>query len=135
MLSSIQLSTVQHSVWYAFGKITIQALLCSSENEERKVGVQKIIELRSGNDFLEDLSVPVCHRKIPSINLHATSLLELIDWSQSIYEPLLTCKLTILEVKNFINDPMQVPEWPCHGQSVERIAQQVTEAADKVHTV
>ena len=27
---------------------------------------------------------------------------------------------------------MEVPDWPCHGQSIERRVKQVTEAASKV---
>ena len=62
------------------------------------------------------------------------NLLELIDWSGGVYEPPLTCKLTAAEVKKFIDEPMQVPPWPCHAQSMERCVKQVTEAAGKVYT-
>jgi len=127
------LPIIQRSAWYAFSELIIQTLLCSCDSNERKAGVQKIVELRNGNDdALGDLSVRP--RKTPSINSNATTLLELIEWSENVYEPPLTCKLRLSEVRKFINEPMQVPAWPCHGQSIERIVKQVTEAAGKVYT-
>ena len=127
------LPTVQRSAWYAFSEMIIQTLLCSSDSEERRAGVQKIVAMRGGDDnTLGDPSVRP--RKMPAINPSASSLLELIDWADSIYEPTLTCKLTTAAVRKFIDEPMQVPQWPCHTQSIERCVKQVTEAAGKVYT-
>src|SRR6218665_3402129 len=63
-----------------------------------------------------------------------TCKLELIDWSDGVYEPPLTCKLITADVKKFVDEPMQVPPWPCHAQSIERCMKQVTEVAGKVYT-
>ena len=60
--------------------------------------------------------------------------MELIDWSDGLHEPPLTCKSTTAEVKKFVDEPMQVPPWHCHAQSIERCVKQITEAAGKVHT-
>jgi hypothetical protein len=129
----VVLPTIQRSAWYAFSESIIQTLLCSDDIEERRAGVQKILDLRGGDDdSLGDLSVR--SRKTPIINPEASSLLELIDWSDGVYEPPLTCNLSTQEVKKFISEPMQVPQWPCHGQSIERCVKQVTEAAGKVYT-
>src|SRR6218665_3330585 len=82
--------------------------------------------------YMGDLSVHP--RRTPTFNPRASNLLELIDWSGGIYEPPLTYKLTTAEVKKFVDEPMQVPPWPCHAQPIERHVKQVTEAAEKVHT-
>src|SRR6218665_120153 len=87
------LPTIQRSAWYAFSEMIIQTLLCSDDSDERRAGVQKIIEIRGGDDdTLGDNSVRP--RKTPSINNNASSLLELIDWSDRVYEPPLTCMQT-----------------------------------------
>uniref|UniRef100_UPI00358F4A34 uncharacterized protein n=1 Tax=Myxine glutinosa TaxID=7769 RepID=UPI00358F4A34 len=129
----VVLPTIKCSAWYAFSEMIIQTLLCSDDREERRAGVQKIVDMRGGDDdTLGDLSVRP--RKTPSINPSASSLLELIDWSDGVYEPPLTCKLTTAEVKKFFDKPMQVPQWPSHTQSIERCVKQVTEAAGRVNT-
>ncbi len=87
------LPTIQRSAWYAFSEMIIQTLLCSDDSDERRAGVQKIIEIRGGDDdTLGDNSVRP--RKTPSINTNASSLLELIDWSDRVYEPPFTCMQT-----------------------------------------
>ena len=127
------LPTIKRSAWYAFSEMIIQTLLCSDDSKERRIGIQKIIDLRGGEDnILGNLSVRP--RRTPRINSDALNLLELIDWSDGAYEPPLTCKLTTAEIKKFIEAPMQVPQWPCHGQSIERCVKQVTEAAGRVYT-
>jgi hypothetical protein len=103
------LPTVQRSAWYAFSEMIIQALLCSSDSDERRAGVQKILDMRGGDDdTLGDFSVRP--RSTPVINPSASSLLELIDWSDGIYEPPLTCKLTTSTIREFIDEPVQVPQ-------------------------
>ena|SRR6218665_25724 len=61
-----------------------------------------------------------------------TCKLGLIDWSDGVYEPPLTCELTAAEVKKFVDEPMQVP--PCHAQSIEMCVKQVTGVSGKVYT-
>src|SRR6218665_177422 len=73
-------------------------------------------------------------RRTPTINSRASNLLELIDWCDGLHEPPLTCKLTTAEVKKSVDEPMQVPPWPCHVQSIERCVKQVTGAAGQVYT-
>ncbi|KAM5180695.1 uncharacterized protein ACMZJ9_001222, partial [Mantella aurantiaca] len=132
-VADIVLPTIQRSSWFAFSEMVLQTLLCSEDQEERKAGVQKIIELRNNDDdTLGDLSVRP--RKTPAVNPNATSLLELIDWSEKVYEPPLTCKFKISEIGKIVEESMQVPKWPCHGSSTERCVKQVTEASAKLYT-
>ena len=79
--------------------------MCSDNNEENRTGVQKVIEIREGDDnTLGDLYGVL--RKIPFINFNAFSLLELVDWSDEVFEPPLTTLTTLVEVKKFIEKPM-----------------------------
>ena len=110
--------------------------MCSSDKEERKHGVSKIIEIRRNGDpdaQLGDLSVRA--RNTPVINFGSCSLVDLIDWSkEDMYEPPLTCKIPTSELKHLIDIPMKVPDWPCHTQSIERVVKMVTEASEKYYS-
>ena len=53
----------------------------------------------------------------------------MIDWSISeVTEPPLTLSLTTMQLKIFLDKPMEVPECSSHTQSVERVVKRVTEA-------
>ena len=127
MVIQTVLPTVKKSTWYVFSENILQTLLSSKEIAERKFAIQKILELRDGND-IGDLSVRP--RKTPTINTDAITLLDLIEWTSDVFEPPLTCKLTVVEIKEFIEKPMEVPDW----SSIERIVKQVTEASMAVYT-
>ena len=119
--------TVKRSAWFVFSECIIQALLCSNNEEERKLGVQKVLEIRGkGDDNTQFGNNSVRCRKIPSINTDADNLMDLIEWKNSVYEPLLTIYLTTHEVKEILHKPTVVPDWPCHSQSIERCVKQVS---------
>ena len=121
------LKTVKRSAWFAFSECIIQTLLCSNNEEERKLGVQKVLEISGkGDDNTQFGNNSVRCRKIPSINIDADNLMDLIEWKDSVYEPLLTTFLTTHEVKEILYKPMVVPDWPCHSQSIERCVKQVS---------
>ncbi|XP_013913666.1 PREDICTED: uncharacterized protein LOC106542458 [Thamnophis sirtalis] len=79
------LPTVQRSVWFSFSEVIIQALLCSDDIQERKAGVQKIIDLRGADaSAMGDFSERA--RKTPLINARGSTLLEPIGWSEGEYD-------------------------------------------------
>ncbi|KAJ8399537.1 hypothetical protein AAFF_G00409480 [Aldrovandia affinis] len=78
---------------------------------------------------LRDSSVR--NRRTPDINCDTSSIGDLISWSEGVSEPPLTCFLSTSEVKNFINTPMEVLNWPCHTQSIESVVKMVTGASAK----
>ena len=72
----------------------------------------------------------VRNRKKPTLNFDAVTLLELIDWSnEQILEPNFTCNMIKKDFKKGIDSLMEVPYYPLHTQSCERVVKQVTEAA------
>lgn len=129
-VKDIVLPVVQRSAWYAFPELVIQTLICSPDPEERKAGVETIMKIRNGTN---KGNTKVRLHKVPEINVDATTLQGLIDFSKA-DEPPLTCGLNQNEILEFINTPMIVPDWPCHGQSIERCVKQVTEAAATVYS-
>ena len=66
----------------------------------------------------------------------ASTLTDLIEWNNpanKIYEPLLTCHLTNNELIDLVSNKMNVPDFPVHGQSIERCVQAVTRASATVY--
>ena len=125
----IVLPYVQSSAWYGHSENVLQTLLSSADDEERRFGVEQILKLRDGK---EKGSSSVRERKTPSLNLDATSVADIISWTDDVHEPVLTCELTTKELKSCLAEPRKVPKWPVHGQSIERVVKEVTKASSKV---
>ena len=116
------------SSWFAHSESILQTLLTSSDAEERKFGVQKILKIRGRNSHGKTAPRK---RKLPTMNIGAGNLVELIDWNRA-HEPLLTCHLSKEEVKEFVHTPMTVPYYPGHAQAIERAVKAVTIASASV---
>ena len=123
----IVMPTVRRGAWYAHSESVLQAMLCSEVEEERKSAVDKIVEIRGdGDEEVQRGDDSVRDRKTPNINENATKLADLIDWNvEAVTEPPLTCSLTTMEVRQFLDSPMAVPAWPSHTQSVERLVKKL----------
>ena len=131
----IVMPTVNKGAWYAHPESILQTMLCSEVVEERKWAVAKIAEIRGEGD--EDTQVgdhSVRERRTPDVNIDATKLKDLIDWTEGVTEPPLTCNLTTAVIKSFVDTPMKVPAWSSHTQSVERLVQKVTTASGHVYS-
>ena len=115
--------------WFAHSEAILLTLVSSPDIDERKFGVSKILEMRGEQD-LGDSSVRP--RKTPALNIDADSLLNLISWSKDIHEPIFTTSLTKHEVMGLVEEPLPVPLYSVHTQSVERVVKLVTEAASSV---
>ena len=123
---------VRRSTWYGHSEAVLQAMICSSSEDERRLGVEAILAIR-GDDQIGNNSVRV--RRTPMINVGAECLSELTELTPAeASEPRLTCTLTSDQIKEFILKPMVVPDWSSHTQSVERCVKLVTEAAANVYS-
>lgn len=85
------------------------------------MAVKKIMDMRRMRESGHDESVGVDSfrvSKIPEINLNAKTLSDLIDLDiiQPGSEPPLTCSLTNVQVRAFLDNPMYVPSWPSHPE-------------------
>ena len=80
--------TVRRSAWCGHSEAILQTLLCSEDQKERTEGVERILAIRGEGDpdpQLGDSSVR--HRKTPDINCDASSIGDLISWSEDVSEP------------------------------------------------
>ena len=130
-----QVKTVVHPVlqrgaWHAHSENLLLSLLGSEDFEERKLAVEKIIEIR-GDDEYGDKSVREFH--VPQLNFEADSMFNLIDLSEGqLLEPVLTCHVQTLQMEQYIDEPFPQPEADCHTQCCERAVKETAIAAGKV---
>ena len=113
--------TVRSSAWFSHSESVLLSMLCSQEKQERVFAVNKILTIR-GDIEKGDKSVRL--RKLPYLNLEATSLEKLISWDEA-SEPLSTCDFTRKELEQIKEEPLQPPYFCCHTQGIERAVKEV----------
>ena len=153
---------IQHNAHFAHSEWILLTMLCDANRTLRERAVKVILGLRSKSQKqsqttdidsdpadLEDSSesedeeqavegvtkIPKMHPvrifKVPKLNFEATSYVEMIDW-KDIHEPPLVKNLTNDQLQQCIEEPLEVPNYPCHTQMVERAVKNVTEASSLV---
>ena len=70
---------VATGAWFAHPEAVLLSLVCSSDREERELGVEKILE-RRGEEQYGDTRVRA--RRTPDINFSASSISDLISWDR-----------------------------------------------------
>ena len=129
-VQDIVMPYVVSGAWYSHSECVFLTLLNSSDEEERRFAVKKLLKLRA-DQVTGDTGVrPRVHAKY--LNKDATKLTDLISWEENVYEPVFTCSLSPDDIRQFLDRPMDVPYMPVHGQSMERLVKQVTAACDSV---
>ena len=91
-------------------------MLCSSQETERTFAVDKILSIRGEQELGDD---GLRLRVLPYLNTQATSLVDLISW-EGATEPLITYKLSKVELEKLKEEPLEVEYFPCHTQALER---------------
>ena len=120
-VQEILLPTLQRSAWNSHSESVLQTMICSSDREDRKFAVNKILKIRGKEEFGN--MKPRAH-KLPKLNIKAEKLHDLIDWKAA-KEPVFTCSLTKKKVKDCIQMPLKVPYFPLHTQGIECAIKQV----------
>ena len=121
---------IRTGAWYSHSECVLLSLLGSQDKEDRRFAVEFILKIRGKNQFG---SLKVRARRMPRLNLMATSLQTLIEWNvKESHEPVYTCKFNQEQLKQLIEVPFSVPKFSIHAQATERCVKQVTEAAAAV---
>ena len=90
--------------------------------------MDKILNKIRGASGIGDNSVRTF--KVPEVNWEADTIKELIKWDETpLTEPSITASLSSEDIRNCLDSPLALPQWPCHGQSVERTVKKVSEAS------
>ena len=92
--------------------------------------IEMICKLRGRAEFGDTSVRP---RKTPKVNTNATKLVDLIDWSNDVHEPLLTCSMSRNDLLKLRSAPMAVVNFPVHGQAIERCVKEVTSVSATVY--
>ena len=129
-VQKIVMPYIQRSAWNSHSENLLQALLCSSDGRDRMFAIDMICKLRGRAEFGDTSVRP---RKTPIINTKATKLVDLIDWSSDVHEPLLTCSMSRNDLSKLRAAPMEVVNFPVHGQGIERCVKEVTRASATVY--
>ena len=130
IVQNIVLPYVESSAWNAHSENLLQTLLCSSDSGDRRFAVERICRLRGSAEFGDTSVRP---RRNPKLKKNAKTLVDLIDWSNDVHEPILTCSISRKDLSKLRSAPMEVVNFPLHGQAIERCVKEVTRASATVY--
>ena len=128
-VKEIVMPVVQRGAYHGHSENILLTLVSSCSEEERCFAVDKIVDLRGGDEFGNR---SVRDFRTPTLNWTASSLFDLIDWSEATSEPILTCNLSTTELMSLKEVPLAVDKFAGHGQSVERAVKETSNASGKV---
>ena len=124
--------------FFAHGEQTLLHLVCSTMLEEREVGVRHILRIRReklsetapGKKKRRSKIVKTVRKYKPQeINWRADSVENLVDLTNAESEPPLTMNISDREVEGLVVKPLEIREYECISQFVERAVKSTTEAA------
>lgn len=123
-LKSIVLKTIQRNAFFAHPENILLAMLQDDESHVRELAIQRILKARK-----EFKGKKVREFQLPELRVDAPSYYDLIDWAKErITEPPMTMKYSDTEISSG-GYLLQIKEYPCHSQAVERCVKLVTEAS------
>ena len=120
---------MQRGAWHAHTENILLNMIGSDNLSKREFAIDKIKEIRQGQEF-GNSAVRDFH--VPTINFAADSLFNLIDWSEEVLEPVVTCSIPTNQLDQYIQHPYPKLDIECHTQSCERAVKETTIAASKV---
>lgn len=121
---------VQKNSYFAHPENLLLAMITDENSAIRELGYRRILKARNKN--------PENQRKFrqPKLILNAEKYYEMIDWQTAqLTEPPVTKKLSCDEIQAFINFKeklLNMYNFPCHTQAVERVIKLVTDASTAV---
>lgn len=118
---------IQRNAFFANSENVLLAQLVSKNKVERYIAVHKILKIRK-----MPVTKGVRRFKVPQINYAATSWTNVAVSDPNDTEPPFTLNMKEDELKNIIQNPLQVPMYKCHTQMVERAVKEVTRVSSNV---
>ena len=128
-VQKILLPTLRRSAWFSHSEPLLSTMSCSEDKEERVFASDMILKIRGKNKFGNTKPRPM---KLPSLNLQATRLQDMIDWTGA-KEPVITCSLTKEQIKEIKEEPLKAAFYSLHTQGMERAVKETTSASGTVY--
>ena len=127
-VKSIAMHFIDKGAWQAHSEPLLLSLLSSTDVEDRRFGISKILQIRDGKEL--GCNSP---RQVftPTLNWEAKSLRNLQDWNNAT-EPNVTSSIPSVNLWKFLEEPLSLPNITCHAQSCERCVKEVTIASAAV---
>ena len=122
---------ISKNAYYAHPEPLLLAMLDDDNTEVRKQAVDIILNIRRNQP---STSRPIRSYAVPTLLYDADSYNTMIDWNaETLTEPPLTYHLTDDEINHIVDEPLSVPPYRAHTQSIERAVKLVTEASGQVY--
>lgn len=127
---------VENNAFFAFPEVMVTSMLEDESEEVRRDGVLRILAARRDPPAppTDRLARGIRVNKLPNLNWEAEDWTKIIEWNKvELFEPTITKKITEAELLAAIEKPLELPNYPCHSQSVERCVKLVSEASHQVY--
>ncbi|ESN92990.1 hypothetical protein HELRODRAFT_165139 [Helobdella robusta] len=122
---------LKNNCYFAHAENILLAAVSDSDMEIRRFSVEQIIRARE-KQTNSNIPVSVFDKKDITLNLAATSFINMIDWDQSnVTSPPMLSHLSNDQLT--YTHPILLPDVPCHSQAVERTIKDVSAASCKVY--
>nr|CAH7712438.1 unnamed protein product [Callosobruchus chinensis] len=119
---------IERNSYFAQPENVLLAMLTDPREHIRRLAVNRIKKARTNTS--KELRV----FKAPKLNFDADDYIDIIDWQNiNVTEPPITKALTIEELtEQSSHNTLNIGEYPCHTQAVERCVKVITDASLKV---
>jgi hypothetical protein len=124
-------ATLSNNSFYAHPEWILLAMLCDESPDLRSKAIAKIKKIREDEANNPEEEVRTFEK--PALQWSASTFYEMIDWvNTAFFEPPLTQDLSLDDLEAIQENPLVLPNYPCHNQAVERLVKDMTETSQRV---
>ena len=128
---------VETNAFFAHSSNLLVAMLADDDISIRQQAVDGIIEIRRNKEhsIVERTDSGLRIFKVPELNWDAENYTQIIAWELNTFcEPPITMKMSDDEIRKFLLEPLWIPNYPSHSQSVERAVKLVSECCRSAYS-
>ena len=123
-------TNVARNSYFAHSELLLLTMLADKDEEVRAEAVNKIVDIRKGENFGDKSPRKF---KVPRVLFDCKKYTEMIDWEkEEIMEPRLTSDISTDMLRDFVERPMVLSDFPSHSQGCERAVKETTKASISV---
>ncbi|KAK2578323.1 hypothetical protein KPH14_012624 [Odynerus spinipes] len=128
-LKSVIDAVIERNSFFAHPENLLVSMLFDTRSHVRELSLKRILKAR-----VNDVSARVRVFKIPKLNFSAEDYIDVIVWNEcQVTSPPILFKYSNEELIRIVqNNDLQVDDFLCHTQAVERCVKSVTEVSQRV---